>query len=585
MRKAMLLAVLFLLALGGQRLCAQTSAGEETSALLQSFYPTAETRAARWQRLITWTGRLQRGYAQPRSSQDLLAVLRIADSAILESRRQGAYFGLRAARDVHDAEAEAWGDSVSRVSGAIAVALSRSVVAIPQRTLDRWLTASAELGAYRFALLDMRRSAPRLPAHDAELVQELAPEITGWQSPLYQQLVDRTDFGSVQSGARTLDVWRDRTAIASDSSRSVRREGYQKLYAGFARQRDLYPFLLLRTVESRNRLALSLGEASAPAQVYRSRYLELSRVRALLLELRKRAELYRRYLRLRADFARKREGLDEAGPWDLTGGSRLRPPRFSADSARVIMRTALAPLGGEYAAELDSLLDPRAERLDLAGGEHRASGGSSVGFPGTPTGVYLFGFEGYYTDLSRLVHESAHAMHTRMMARGRIPPAEASGANYLAEAVALFNELIVADFLHSQATDPAVRQFYLERFLDKAFELVHGAQDADLEQAIYDSAAAGRLATADDLDSLSSQVMAPYTIWDRGMPERRERWIYARLLYNDPLYLVNYLYSGAIALSLFQQFRQEPRSFSARYVRFLKDGYSAVPAEMLKQIG
>jgi oligoendopeptidase F len=509
----------------------------------------------------------------------------MADSAILESQRQGAYFGLRAARDVRDAEAESWGDSVSRVSGAITSALSRSVVSISQRKLDQWLRISPALGAYRFALLDIRRSAPRVPEHDAELVQGLTPEIIGWQSPLYQQLIDRTDFGTVRSGSRTLDVWHDRTAIASDSNRSVRRDGYQKLYAGFARQRNLYAFLLLRTVESRNRLASSLGEVSAPEQVYRSRYLELPRVRALLHDVRGRAGLYRRYIQSRVDFARQQGGFDDAGPWDLTGGSRFTPPRFSPDSARIIMRVALAPLGTAYAAELDSLLDPRAERLDLTGGEHRASGGSSVGFPGTPTGVYLFGFEGYYTDLSRLVHESAHAMHTRMMTRGRVPPAESSGANYLAEAMALLNELVVADFLQSQATDPALRQFYLERFLDKGFELVHGAQDADLEQAIYDSAATGRLATADGLDSLSTRVMAPYSIWDPATAERRERWIYARLLYNDPLYLVNYLYSGAIALSLFEQFRRDPQRFSSRYVRFLKRGYSAPPEELLRQLG
>jgi oligoendopeptidase F len=451
--------------------------------------------------------------------------------------------------------------------------------------LDQWLPGSPELRAYRFALSDIRRSAPRVPAHDAEVVQELTPEIIGWQSPLYQQLIDRTDFGSVEGQSRALDVLRDRTAIASDSERSVRRQGYQKLYAGFARQRDLYAFLLLRLVESGNRLALSLGEGSAPAQVYRSRYLELPRVRALIRELRERAALYRRYSRSRADFAGKQGGFDDAGPWDLTGGSGLPPPRFSPDSARVIMRLALAQLGAEYAAELDSLLDPHAKRLDLAGGEHRAGGGSSIGFPGTPTGVYLFGFEGYYTDLSRLVHESAHAMHTRMMARGRVPPLEGSGPNYLAEAVALLNELIVADFLKSHTTDPAGRQFYLERFLDKAFELIHGAQDADLEQTIYDSAAAGRLASADDLDSLSTRVMAPYSIWAPATAERTERWIYARLLYNDPLYLVNYMYSGAIALSLFEQLRQDPQGFSARYVRFLKGGYSAPPGELLKQIG
>jgi oligoendopeptidase F len=333
-RTAVLLGILLLphVSVGG-RLSAQSASAPDTPALLRSFYPTAQARAARWQRLTSWITQLEKSPARPRTPQALLDLLQIGDSTILESQRQGAYFGLRAARDVRDREAEAWGDSVSRVSGVMAAALSRVVVAIPHATLDQWLAGSAGLRAYRFALRDIRRSAPRVPAHDADLVQDLTPMITGWQSPLYQQLIDRTEFGSVQSGARTLDVWRDRTAIASDSDRSVRREGYRKLYVGYARQRDLYAFLLLRTVESRNRLARSLGEASAPAQVYRSRYLDLPRVRALLQELRERATLYRRYLQSRADFARKRDGLAAVAPWDLTGGSGFRPPR-SPSTAR-----------------------------------------------------------------------------------------------------------------------------------------------------------------------------------------------------------------------------------------------------------
>jgi len=559
------------------------SGKDSDSALLRAFYETPAAQQTGWHRLKAWTSRLQKQRLPLRTGSELLALLRVQDSAIVEEERQSSYFALRASRDVRDAAAAGWSDSVAQLSGTVGAAVARAVRAVPEHTLRTWLRRSPALAAYSFALFDTRHAAIHLPPAEAELIQRLTPAISGWQSELYQQLIDGTDFGSVRQGSDTLDVWRQRSAIASSPDRAVRRAGYEKLYAGFARNRHLYAFALLHTVESRNRLARLQGERDAPAQVYHSRYLDVPRVRALLANVRSRAVLYRRYCELRLRFAQREGGFAEAGPWDLTASFGMEPPRFSIDSARSIMRLALTRLGPEYAAELDSLLDPAGGRLDLTGGEHRSPGGSSIGFPGTPVGVYLFGFEGYYTDLTRLVHESAHALHTRMIARGRVPPVEASGANYLAEAVALFNELVVADYLTRHATDSQSRQFYLERFLTKGFEVVLGAQDAELEQTIYDSVAAGRLATADDLDSLSTRVMANYSIWDPKSPERRERWIYARLLYNDPLYLVNYMYSGAIALSLFQQYQRDPIAFAPRYLRFLEGGYTAGPQELLRE--
>lgn len=57
----------------------------------------------------------------------------------------------------------------------------------------------------------------------------------------------------------------------------------------------------------------------------------------------------------------------------------------------------------------------------------------------------------------------------------------------------------------------------------------------------------------------------------------RERWITARLLYEDPLYLFNYMYSGLLALQLFERYRQDPAGFGARYVALLSAGYRAPP--------
>jgi oligoendopeptidase F len=514
-----------------------------------------------------------------RSAAGLLALLRIRDSAIVEAQRQYAYFNLRSMRDTRDAAARAALDSLAQFTASGAEAVSHALAVVPRASLE----GSGALRVYAHAVADDRRSAP-IDSRRGVLLRDLAPVATGWQPELYQALIDRARFGFVRQGADSFDVWRQRGAIATSTDRRVRREGFDRLYGEFAGQRDLFAFALIKTVTARDQTARLRGYPDAPTEVYRSRYLEPTGVRKLIADVRGRAQLYQRYVRNRVRFLEQAGGIPAPGPWDLSAPLG-EAPRFSLDSARGIMRAALAPLGGAYAEELDSLLDPTAASLDIEPGAHRAGGGTSIGFPGTAVGVYLAGFEGYYTDLSRLVHESGHAMQTRMMARGRVLPAYAAGPNYLGEAVALFNELVVADHLARHAASSNARQFYDERFLAKAFEVVLGAQDAELEQAVYDSVAAGRVTTADDLDSLSSHVLGAYSIWEPTNPQRREQWISARLLYVDPLYLANYLYSGAIALSLFQQYRRDPGGFVPRYVRFLETGYVAPPDTLLARLG
>jgi oligoendopeptidase F len=565
-------------------LTAQTAPIADSTPLLTAFYPTPAAQEIGWQNLSRWTSRLHQWQkAGVHSGAQLLELLRIRDSATVEGQRQYHYFTLRQFRNTRDARAQAALDSLGVLAGSGPDAAGRVIEAVPGSTLRRWLRNSPPLQPYHFAILEDRRSKPRLSRSEERVSNTLLPATTSWQPELYQRLVDRTSFGTVQDGNQSLDVWRQRNAISSSANRSVRREGYQKLYRQLAEHRDLFAFALIHTVKSQERLARLLGESDAPSYLYRSRSLEPSHVRALLSHVRGQADVYRQYLSARSRFAELSGGYSDVGPWDLTATAGLQPPVFSLDSARSIMRQALAPLGPEYLSQLDSLLDPAAGHIDVSGGAHRAGGGSSVGFPGTPVGVYLEGFEGYYTDLSRLVHESAHAMQSRMIARGGVLPVYASGANYLGESVALLNELLVADYLTQHASNPALRQFYLERFLGKAFEVVLGAQDADLEQTLYDSVSLGRATDPDDLDSLSTRVMAPYSIWPSDTPERRERWIYARLLYEDPFYLVNYLYSGAIALSLFQQYERDHQAFARRYVNFLKRGYVAAPEVLLRE--
>jgi oligoendopeptidase F len=55
----------------------------------------------------------------------------------------------------------------------------------------------------------------------------------------------------------------------------------------------------------------------------------------------------------------------------------------------------------------------------------------------------------------------------------------------------------------------------------------------------------------------------------------------AQLLVEDPLYYVNYLYSGLIVTALYQQYTADPHGFAPRYLEFMRQPASEPPRAML----
>jgi len=266
---------------------------------------------------------------------------------------------------------------------------------------------------------------------------------------------------------------------------------------------------------------------------------------------------------------------------DQRGGPALAEPPLSFDSAAAIIRAALAPLGPGYGRELAALLNPGNGRLDIGPGRLRQSTGFSWENPGGATGVYLYWFDGRVRDISTLTHESGHAMHRRLMTLAAVPRVY-TGGPLLAEPAAQFNELVVMDYLARTSPDTATRAAALTKFLDVALDAVYGAQDADLEQQVYDSVTAGVVRTADDLDRISARVDSAYDVPPEG-DAARHRWLRVRLMWEDPLYLSNYMYSGMIALACFARYSSDSARFVRAYLSLLRGGWPAPAQELLRR--
>jgi oligoendopeptidase F len=497
------------------------------------------------------------------SAHNLERALQLNDSVQVQFHRHYSYLYLRNAVDTSDetslAESSALDSEVSKHTAF----LFQELIQIDDRTLNTFLAKEPRLKAYLPAINAMRRYQPyTLSLREEELLSATSPN-NDWQYDLYEKLRART---------------------RSTGDQKSREEAFKKSFASLAAERDLFAFALMRLASSRTRLAKLRHFPDAPSEAYFSSYWTKAEVDALVEQIAQKADLYKRYQRLRADHI-KQLGYKEVNLWDLSvRPPGTRPPRYTIDQANQIIRDALSPLGAEYGQTLAALLDPANGRMDIVPGEHRKRGGFSQGFIGTDSVFYTGGYAGSYNDVRVLTHESTHAVHRQLMNRNHVLPVYATGPHYLFEAFAIFNEFLLPDYLYNHESDPLRKQFYLEQFLDgKGTAIFYVAPEVAVEHAVYDGVQQETIKGADDLDALTKRIYSRYSIWPEKHDELKMTWMNIGLMYEDPFYDINYVYGALLALEFYEKYNRDPKDFVPRYIALMRNGFDAPPEVLLKR--
>jgi oligoendopeptidase F len=567
---------------------AQTpQAGQALSADLGRYYfasPAAEV-AARGD-LDSALEHLEKFKGQINTGPHLLNALQSYEAVLKLYRRHEGYLRLRCSlnrKDVACDENEKLGSEVSRKTSF----LNPEILAIPSGRLRAFMVASPRLKTYKFAIEDIRREAEHvLPGPEEGLLDRFHPEIAGWQYDLYDQILAGIPFGTVQTSAGPLDVIRQRNLLASDPDPRVREAAFKSRYHGFASQRDLLAFALIHTVRAQDSLAKAHRYQDAPSRKYSSTYLDPVQTRALLNLMAQHGEIVKRFEKIRAADFQQAYGTPMQ-VWDLAATQAgLVLPVTPLANAGPIFHDALSGLGTEYQEAFDALLSPANGRADIlpGGAPNRYTAGFSIGFTGSTSMLFFGRYDGTFKDLSVIAHEGGHAIHRALMTTHDAQPLYAQGPSFLFESFAVFNELVLADYLSEHAVDPRLQRFYREQWMRiKGLDAFYGAQDALLEQEIYEGVSAGRVRGADDLDKLTQQVDGQFSIFPATTPELRNRWAAVSLMYEDPLYDVNYVYAGLLALKYYQLYSSNRAEFVPRYIALLKNEFDAPPAALLKR--
>ncbi|HET6276324.1 MAG TPA: M3 family metallopeptidase [Candidatus Cybelea sp.] len=462
----------------------------------------------------------------PRSAHAMRGWLAEYDALLVELERHDIYVYLRAQeddRDIADAQAD---DALGTLEDRITARVSDAAAQLGAASVAS-LARSPELVRYRYLLADaLARGSHRLNA--------------------------------AQSRAVDLAV----APVLAAAAASYKR--FRKSSDTIAANQNAYAALLISIAAARNGVARLRGFSGAAQASYFDKGLTVDSVqRALAAVAASPAQ------------ARYRS-VAQAAP-----KAAYSPAPLGISDAIPVILAAERGMGDEYAGAYAALLGAQNNRLEICTGEHCDNTGFSLGFLGTESAVYYGAFNGNVNAVRALAHESGHAVHRHFMAANQPIAAYNRGPAFMFESFALFNELLLLDHLYRTASSDSARAYYLDYFLkDAAFQVFGSAEETELESAIYRGVDDGTIRTAADLNALTVKIFARYDPALAQDPQTPLYWARDRLFFTDPLYDVNYLYAGLLALQYFSDFEREPSGFSRRYVALLKNGFNDTPAAL-----
>jgi oligoendopeptidase F len=523
----------------------------------------------------------------PDDPQALAEFLRHAEDLLSRLQRHQSYLHLRASRDLEDqADAEA-DDQATDAMDSVVVAVGAAMRALGATAFTKAAAANPPLHRYAYLVSSAERNvAHELPKEQEAIIHALADPAAANAWTLYQQTVRSTPFAKISTPSGELDARKDASLWMLNPDRAVRQEAWQKRWDGYASRADVYAGILLGIVRLNDRVAQLRHFPDAPSMVYFARELDRALVKEALAAVKAHAGLLKTYQRVQARHIAAFSGYPDVHSWDISFPMPgFTVPRMTLDQTRAAVLPALAPLGADYVEQFRQLLDPANARMDIGLEQgKRINGGFSIGAPGVPSGLFVENYGAGLLGNSRVVmHEGGHAVHRQLMNENGVSRFYTRGPNWMFEAFAIFNEFLLYDHLYHASTDPKARAYYLDALInDMSIQLFTSAEEGTLEQSIYDGVMAGRIKNAADLDSLSLALWREYELWPAMETQYAHVWITKSLMYEDPLYLVNYLYAGLLATKMFDMVTHDAAGFQKRYTALLRAGFYAPPQELLR---
>ena len=259
--------------------------------------------------------------------------------------------------------------------------------------------------------------------------------------------------------------------------------------------------------------------------------------------------------------------------------SKMPSKVFSKEEGIVIVKEALKPLGEDYLAHFNKILQSQA--VDFYPNLYKHSGAYHYGCYDSLNYV-LLNYTGNYDSVSTLAHELGHAVHS-FYSKENNPYIYADYDIFLAEIASTVNETLLSFYFLNQAETREEKIFYLCEFLDKVKATIYRqTMFAEFESIISKKCQAKEALTEEVFSNTYYELNEKYfkdsVIID---PEIRYEWMRIPHFYT-PFYVYKYATGLICAICIVKDIMDQKDGFVDKYLTFLKSGSNQDVLDILK---
>lgn len=557
---------------------------------LKDLYPSDEAwndskekLTAQFDNILAYKGRLTN------SASQLLACLELQSEISKEFDRLYSYASMKSDQDTRESKylgmrqqlEQAITDFSSKASF-----IDPEIAAMDKQEIDEFIAKESKLKIYQMYLDDIQRTkAHRLSEKEEKLLAETSLLASSPDS-IYTILSNaELPFPKIELSDGTT-VKLDRASYClyrALPNRSDREKVFNAFWNTFYDFKQTLGALLYSNVKkdmfyARARhydssLESALDQFNIPTEVYAN----------LIENVHKNLDTFHRYLNLK----KRMLGVDQLKYSDLYApvvkGIDLE---YTFDEAKKLVLNSIEPLGKDYIDVVNKCFDNR--WIDIYPSSGKKGGAYSNGSAYDVHPYILLNYNGRYDDVSTLIHELGHTMHSYHSNKTQ-PYPTADYSIFVAEVASTFNEALLINKVISETKDEDIRLSLLMNYLEGIRQTVfRQTQFAEFELRIHEITERAEPLTDESLTKLYGDILKEYYGYDKGICSIDDaymvEWAYIPHFYYN-FYVYQYATSFTASTALVEKVLDKEDGIVEKYITFLSSGSSDYPINLLKKAG
>ena len=440
------------------------------------------------------------------------------------------------------------------------------------------------LSGYKHMLERVQR---RVPHQLSEVEEQLIIEkdqfgVQAWEE-LQSKWLNTRMFDVMVLGEKKTLNYGQANGLLSHQDRQTRESANRSIYGLLGRDGEIFASALRSICNDWVTISKRRKYASPMEPSLLNNDTEETIVENLLHAVENGADMYRRYLKLKAKLMR----LPLLGNHDIVAPlPNTTEMKFRFEQAQSLIIKTYSHFDAEYATAAKDMFARR--HIDASPRFGKRNGAFNADWYNGKSAFVLQSFTGTLSDVFTLAHELGHSTHDYYASRKQTL-INMSVPAVVGETASIFGEILLADLLLNEAKSEAERKAVLCLVLDEAgMTAFQVTARVWFEQALYKSIQQGEY--LDYKTICSHWTKARDRIYGEAIawfPEMEAEWTMKPHYYmaNYRFYNYPYVYAQMFVYALYERYLEEGEAFVPKLVKVLSAGSSLSPLEIGKIVG